>query len=114
VSFAIHLSSHERLHILAGTVLGLVVGKPIGVLVASAVAVATGLATRLKGVTLRQFIGAACLCGVGDTMALLMADRAFTPDEAGVAKLGVLAGSVIAGLVGTAVLAQRRAASRGA
>jgi NhaA family Na+:H+ antiporter len=112
VSFAIHLSSPERLHILAGTLLGLVVGKPIGVLVASAVATATGLATRLEGVTLRQFVGAACLCGVGDTMALLMADRAFTPDEAAVAKLGVLAGSVIAGLIGTAILARRATSTR--
>ena len=111
VSLAIHLSSPERLHILAGTVLGLVAGKPIGVLVASGAAVATGLATPLEGVTFRQFIGAACLCGVGDTMALLMADRAFTPDEAAIAKLGVLAGSVIAGLVGTAVLAQRQETS---
>jgi NhaA family Na+:H+ antiporter len=111
VSFAIQLSSPERLHILAGTVLGLVAGKPIGVLVASAIAVSTGLATPLKGVTLRQFIGAACLCGVGDTLALLMADRALSPDEAGVAKLGVLTGSVIAGLTGTAVLAQRRMTS---
>ena len=111
VSFAIHLSSPERLHILAGTVLGLIAGKPIGVLVASAVAVRTGLAAPLEGVTFRQFVGAACLCGVGDTMALLMADRAFTPGEAAVAKLGVLAGSVIAGLVGTAVLTQPQATS---
>jgi len=114
VSFTIHLSSRERLHILAGTVLGLVVGKPVGVLVASAVAVATGLATPLKGVTLPQFIGAACLCGVGDTVALLMADRALSPDDAGVAKLGVLMGSVIAGLTGTAVLAQQRTRVDGA
>jgi NhaA family Na+:H+ antiporter len=111
VSFAIHLSSPERLHILAGTVLGLVAGKPIGILVASALAVATGVALPLEGVTVRQFVGAACLCGVGDTMALLMADRALAPDEAAVAKLGVLTGSVIAGLVGTAVLARRRATS---
>jgi NhaA family Na+:H+ antiporter len=109
VSFAIHLSSPERLHILAGTVLGLVAGKPIGILVASGVAVVTGLATPLEGVTFRQFVGAACLCGVGDTLALLMADRAFSPDEAAIAKLGVLTGSILAGLVGTAVLAERRA-----
>jgi hypothetical protein len=44
-------------------------------------------------------------------MALLIADRALSPDEAAVAKLGVLTGSVIAGLVGTAILAQRRATS---
>jgi NhaA family Na+:H+ antiporter len=111
VSFAIHLSSPERFHILAGVVLGLVAGKPLGILVASGVAVATRLAAPLAGVTFRQFVGAACLCGVGDTMALLMADRAFTPGEAAVAKLGVLAGSAIAGLVGTAILAARRTTS---
>jgi NhaA family Na+:H+ antiporter len=108
VSFAIHLSSPGRLHILGGTVLGLVAGKPIGILIASAAAVATGLATPLEGVTLRQFVGAACLCGVGDTLALLMADRALSPEEAAVAKLGVLAGSVIAGLVGLAILSRPR------
>ena len=74
VSFAIHLSSSERLHILVGTVLGLVAGKPLGILIASAFAVTTRLATPLEGVTFRQFVGAACLCGVGDTLALLMAD----------------------------------------
>ncbi len=114
VSFAVHLSSPERVHIFAGTVLGLVAGKPIGVLVASATAVGTRLATPLQGVTLRQFVGAACLCGVGDTLALLMADRAFTPDEAEIAKLGVLAGSVLAGLLGTTILAQRRWTHTGA
>jgi NhaA family Na+:H+ antiporter len=106
-----HLSSPGQLHILAGTALGLVAGKPIGILAASALAVGTGLASPLEGVTSRQFVGAACLCGVGDTMALLMADRALSPDEASVAKLGVLTGSIIAGIVGTAILAQRRATS---
>jgi NhaA family Na+:H+ antiporter len=58
-------------------------------------------------VTVRQFVGAACLCGVGDTMALLMADRAFSADQASVAKLGVLAGSILAAFVGVAVLYRR-------
>jgi Na+:H+ antiporter, NhaA family len=111
VRLTLDFSSPERLHILAGTMLGLVAGKPIGILVASTMSVTTGLAAPLEGVSRRQFVGAACLCGVGDTMALLMADRAFSPGEASIAKLGVLTGSVIAGLVGTAVLAQRRAAS---
>ena len=112
VSFAIHLSSPERLRILAGTVLGLVLGKPIGILLASTVAAVTRVATPLHGVTFRQFVGAACLCGVGDTLALLMADRAFTPDEAGVAKLGVLAESILAGVLGTAILALPAAVSK--
>ena len=51
-------------------------------------------------VTVGQFIGAACLCGIGDTMALLLADRAF-PQESGsaIAKLGVLVGSTVAALL---------------
>ena len=111
VSFAIQLSSAEHRQILVGTVLGLVAGKPIGIIAASAVAVATGLATPLEGVTFRQFVGAACLCGVGDILAFLMADRALSLDQAAVAKLGVLTGSVIAGLAGMAVLARRRRTS---
>jgi NhaA family Na+:H+ antiporter len=107
VSLAVHLSSPERVHVFAGALLGLVLGKPMGILAASRVAVATRLASPLEGVTRRQFVGAACLCGVGDTVALLMADRAFTSEEASIAKLGVLAGSILAGLVGTSVLAQR-------
>ncbi len=106
VSFAIHLSSPEPLRVLAGTVFGLVAGKPVGVLAASAAAVAAGLATPLEGVTRRQFVGAACLCGVGDTLALLMADRALSAEDATIAKIGVLLGSVLAGILGTAILAR--------
>jgi NhaA family Na+:H+ antiporter len=104
VSLAIDLSSPNAHRVLAGTVVGLVVGKPLGILLASEFAVATRLAVPPEGVTMRQFVGAACLCGVGDTMALLMADRALTPENASVAKLAVLAGSIIAGLLGTGVL----------
>ncbi len=114
VSFAIHLSSPEQLRVLAGTALGLVVGKPVGVMLASTLAVATGLAIPLEGVTRRQFVGAACLCGVGDTLALLMADKALSADEASVAKLGVLAGSIVAGILGTSILAMKPKASTAA
>jgi Na+/H+ antiporter NhaA len=51
------------------------------------------------------------LCGVGDTLSLLMADRAFGPDAAAVAKLGVLAGSTLAGMIGMAVLFRRATTS---
>jgi NhaA family Na+:H+ antiporter len=112
VSLSIHLSSPDAQRVLAGTVAGLVVGKPLGILLASAIAVIAGLAAMPEGVTLRQLVGAACLCGVGDTMALLMADRALSPEEASVAKLGVLGGSILAGLVGTAVLRRRPATTR--
>jgi NhaA family Na+:H+ antiporter len=107
VSLAIDLSSPDAQHILTGTVAGLAIGKPLGIILASMLAVATGLAVAPEGVTRRQFLGAACLCGVGDTLALLMADRALAPEAAAVAKLGVLAGSTLAAIIGTAVLARR-------
>lgn len=111
VSLAIDLSSPDAQRIFAGTIAGLVVGKPLGILLASGLAVAAGFATLPDGVTTRQLVGAACLCGVGDTLALLMADRAFTPEDASVAKLGVLAGSIVAALIGTVVLRPRAVAS---
>ena len=104
ISVAVDLSRPDARHILAGTMVGLVIGKPLGILLASVIAVATGIAVRPDGVSTRQFVGAACLCGVGDTLALLMADRAFGPEAAAVAKLGVLAGSVLAALIGVVVL----------
>ena len=62
-----------------------------------------------QGASLRLFIGAACLCGVGDTVALLMADQAFPLGNfAAVAKIGVLAGSALAAALGAAVIASGR------
>src|SRR5262249_59510601 len=104
VSLSVHLSSPSAERVFAGAVAGLVAGKPLGVLLASGLAVAAGLAVPPAGVTIRQFVGAACLCGVGDTLALLMADRALSPEEAAVAKIGVLAGSILAGVGGAAGL----------
>jgi NhaA family Na+:H+ antiporter len=109
VSLSIRLSSPDSRRIFAGAVAGLCVGKPLGILLAAGLALAARLAAPPEDVTLRQFVGAACLCGVGDTLALLMADRAFTPEEASVAKLGVLAGSILAGIIGMAVLRRGRA-----
>jgi NhaA family Na+:H+ antiporter len=98
--------------VLAGVIVGLVVGKPVGVAAASWLAIRAGVAVAPEGVTPRQFVGAACLCGVGDTVALLMADRAFpTGAVASVAKLGVLLGSALAAILGAAILLS---AARGA
>jgi Na+:H+ antiporter, NhaA family len=91
--------------VLLGVTLGLVVGKPVGVSIASWLALKTGVGAAPDGVTPRQFIGAAFLCGVGDTVAILMADRAFsTGGLAAIAKIGVLLGSVVAAGLGVLVL----------
>lgn len=109
VSLAVDLSSPGASHVLSGVVLGLVLGKPIGICLAALLAVQIGLARMPQDVSLRGFIGAACLCGIGDTVALLMADQAFPagPDSQ-VAKIGVLIGSVLAAALGATVIAIRR------
>ena len=91
--------------ILAGVILGLVVGKPLGVCLAALLAVKAGIARLAEDTPLRAFIGAACLCGVGDTVALLMADQAFAdPQLVAAAKIGVLAGSILAAALGAAII----------
>jgi NhaA family Na+:H+ antiporter len=106
VNLAVDIGSPEARSILTGVVLGLVIGKPLGILLASLLAIKAGLAVAPEGVTVRDFVGAACLCGIGDTVALLLADQAFMPGpESAVAKIGVLIGSTLAALLGATVLA---------
>ena len=108
ISLAVDLHSSDDMRILFGVVMGLVLGKPIGVLLASWLAIKVHVGIAPHGTTLRAFIGAACLCGVGDTVALLMADQAFPQGNfAAVAKIGVLAGSTLAAVLGAAVIAGR-------
>ncbi len=95
--------------VLLGVLFGLVVGKPLGIALASWLAIKANIAVAPGDVSLRNFIGAACLCGVGDTVALLMADQAFPQGSvAAVAKIGILIGSMIAAVLGAAVLATDR------
>lgn len=106
VDLRVDMTSPGAVAILLGVILGLVIGKPLGISLASALAIRTKIARMPDDVSLRNFLGAACLCGVGDTVALLMADQAFPdgPDGA-IAKIGVLIGSVLAAGLGAAVLA---------
>lgn len=95
--------------IMLGIVLGLALGKPLGILAASALAIRLRLGVGPSGVPLRAFVGAACLCGVGDTMAMLLADQAFADETSvAIAKIAVLIGSVLAAALGAAVIATGR------
>jgi NhaA family Na+:H+ antiporter len=108
VGLDLDLSSPNAWRILLGVVLGLVIGKPLGISLASLLAVKANIARGPDDVTLRNFIGAACLCGVGDTVALLMADQALPQGaDAALAKTGVLIGSALAAALGTAVITFR-------
>jgi NhaA family Na+:H+ antiporter len=106
VRLTLDLSEPGAARLLAGVVLGLVIGKPLGVSLASWLAIRTRAAVAPEGVTLRHFIGAACLCGVGVTFCLLITDVAFPSGgrHAAIAKLGVLGGSAIAAALGTLIL----------
>lgn len=106
IGLRVDLSAPGAINVFAGVVLGLVIGKPLGICLASLVAVQSRVAVAPESIGLRNFIGAACLCGVGDTVSLLMADQAFPhAGISGIAKIGVLIGSVLAAVLGVAVLA---------
>jgi NhaA family Na+:H+ antiporter len=105
VPLSIDLSHPGASRVLVGVIVGLALGKPLGISLASWLAVRAKLAIAPDNVTTIQFIGAAVLCGVGDTVALLMADRAFPGDQvAAIAKIGVLLGSLLAGGLGALIL----------
>ena len=85
--------------------LGLFIGKQAGVLGAIWLADRSGLAPKPVAVTWRQIYGAALLCGIGFTMSLFIGALAFSrPELVDQAKIGTLAGSLVAGLAGFLVL----------
>ena len=90
-----------------GIVLGLVVGKPVGIVLMSALAVRARLATLPDGVTWMHIFGVGILGGIGFTMSLFVAGLSFPSDHVfyDYARLGILMGSVVAGLAGMAFLA---------
>jgi len=95
-----------------GIVVGLLAGKPLGVVLISLAAIRSGVASRPDGTSLRHLAGAGAAAGIGFTVALFIAELAFT-DEAQLtdAKMGILVASVLSGLVSLAVL--RRAPADG-
>jgi Na+:H+ antiporter, NhaA family len=106
ITLNVDLTAPEAANVLAGVVLGLVIGKPLGICLASFLAIKLGVAIAPEGISIRNFLGAACLCGIGDTVSLLLADQAFPHGEiSAVAKIGVLIGSVLAAVLGAAILA---------
>jgi NhaA family Na+:H+ antiporter len=97
-----------------GVIAGLVIGKPLGI------GLTTFLLARFTHASLdddlawRDVFGVSLLAGIGFTVSLLIGELAFgdgTADAADV-KIGVLIGSVVAGLLAAVVLMSRNAAYR--
>ena len=88
-----------------GIAAGLFVGKLVGVCGASAALVRLGLARLPEGVSWRQLLGVAALCGVGFTMSLFIGSLAFEgPEYFTPLRLGVIAGSMVSGVTGYLLL----------
>ena len=95
-----------------GIAIGLLLGKTIGVFGLTWLAVKVGIAALPQGANWGQILGVAILCGIGFTMSLFVGSLAFEPgvsDYAGMDRMGILTGSILAALIGYAVTA---AASR--
>jgi NhaA family Na+:H+ antiporter len=92
-----------------GVILGLVVGKVVGITGASMLAVRAGLG-RLPVGSWHRMLGVAAVAGIGFTVSLFITDLAFPQERlADEAKIGILAASVLAGLLGLVLI---RASSR--
>jgi NhaA family Na+:H+ antiporter len=100
-AFRAALSSNVTL----GIVSGLVLGKIIGISAMSWLAVRLKLGRLPEGVGKRHLVGGAAVAGIGFTVSLFITALAFDdPNLIDPAKIGVFTASIIAGLVGAAVL----------
>ena len=88
-----------------GIIVGLIAGKVIGIAAMSWLAIRLKLGEAPVGVRWRHLVGAAAVAGIGFTVSLFITGLAF--DDAALvdaARLGVLSGSIVAGLLGALIL----------
>jgi NhaA family Na+:H+ antiporter len=85
-----------------GIAAGLVIGKSLGVGVAAWASIRLGFAALPAGATTAQIGGVSVLAGIGFTMSLFIGSLAFEdPALQDATKMGVLAGSLIAAVLGS-------------
>ena len=97
----IDLGQGGSLWVATGVAAALVLGKPLGIVGASWIAVRLGMSRLPAGVTWGGIVLVSLFAGIGFTMSIFISMLAFSdPNLLNAAKLGVLAGSVIAGILG--------------
>lgn len=86
--------------------LALVIGKGLGISLLSYLGLKLNLASLIAGTNFKQIIGVAILAGLGFTMSIFITNLAFSGQTVYIdsAKLGVLAGSVVAAAIGYLIL----------
>jgi NhaA family Na+:H+ antiporter len=87
-----------------GIVVGLVVGKFVGIFGASALALRLRVGRLPEGLGMRHLAAVATLGGIGFTVSLFVSDLAFRGSVIDDAKIGVLAASALAAVIGTVVV----------
>ncbi|WP_422422626.1 Na+/H+ antiporter NhaA [Pseudomonas sp. GZD-222] len=102
-------------HVPMGIAVGLLLGKTVGVFGLTWIAIKLGLAALPTGANWGQVLGVAILCGIGFTMSLFVGSLAFVPgssEYAGMDRMGILTGSILAAVVGYGItaLASRKTA----
>ena len=100
-----------------GIAAGLLLGKTLGVFGLTWLAIKLGIAALPQGANWGQALGVSILCGIGFTMSLFVGSLAFEPGSsayAGVDRMGILTGSILAAVIGYGVMvvASRRNQAR--
>ncbi len=102
------ISAAQLLHpVSLGIIGGLFVGKQLGIMAACWLAMRFGLAALPRDTSWGLLYGVSLLCGIGFTMSFFIASLAFEAgggDYQGLERIGILAGSLIAGVAGYLVL----------
>ena len=89
-----------------GIIAGLLLGKPVGIVLASLLAIRLGWCRLPAELGWKHLLGAGLLGGIGFTMAIFIANLAFSgrPELVDASKMAILAGSLAAGAAGWAWL----------
>ena len=92
--------------------IGLCLGKPIGIVTSSWICVRAKMAELPRGIQWRHLVALGTISGIGFTMSLFITELSIGAEDTLVnsAKIGILAGSLLAGLAGTGLLFVRRRA----
>ena len=90
-----------------GIMLGLILGKQIGVFSFAWLSIRTGISELPKQTSMSQVYGVSVLCGIGFTMSLFISSLAFEGTGTGFGnadRLGIIAGSLVCGVLGYLIL----------
>ena len=97
-----------------GIVLGLVIGKPLGITLATWLGTKARVGRLPEGLDWRHVVGLGAVAGIGFTVALFVDDLSFIGPTFDDAVMGILAGSLLSGIIGAVILGTGRAARRAA